>query len=97
MAGGVSQLQKIPMSINKGIKIEKMLCNTSLECLKGLKVQGVSQFEKEYEQTRDLDTDRQVCNMEKLFYNEQTGSKMDPLGAHPEEIIDQHCSPRLLY
>lgn len=100
MAGGVSQLYKVPMStmsIKKGIKIEKMLCKTNIESLKELKVQGISQFDREYEQIGDVETDRQVCNMAKLFYNEQTGSKMDPLGTHPEEIILEHCSPRLLY
>ena len=74
-----------------------MLSKASMESLKELKLQGVSQFAREYEQTRDLETDRKVCNMNKLFLNEQTGEKIDPLTTKLEETFIEHCSPRILF
>jgi len=83
----------------RGPQIEDMLQYESIESLKDLKVQGVSQFSKEYEQTRNLGSDQQVCHMQKLFENTETGEKIDPirLSVHEEQIFDENCSPRFLF
>lgn len=77
--------------------MEEMLERESMESLKELKVQGISQFERELEHTRDLDTERRICDMNKLFSNPLTGEKGSALQIEADETLLEHCSPRLLF
>ena len=77
--------------------MEDMLQHQSMESLKELKVQGISQFEREYEQTRGLETARRVCDMNKLFINPLTGEKDNAFELKPDETLIEHCSPRILF
>lgn len=79
--------------------MEEMLDPSCFESLDQLKVVGLSQFTKEEEQTRDLDPSRQVCDMNKLYVNTETGEKIDvhTITEHDEVILEEHCSPRILF
>jgi len=77
--------------------MEEMLDPSCFESLDQLKVVGMSQFTKEEEQTRDLGPSRQVCDMNKLYINTDTGEKIDAHTQHDEVILEEHCSPRILF
>ena len=68
-----------------------------MDCLKEIKVQGVSQFKREYEQTKDLETARRVCHMGKLYTNPATGESENAFEIKPDETLIEHCSPRILF
>ena len=79
--------------------MEDMLQNPSMESLKQLKVVGISQFNKECEQTQNLPKKRQVCLMSKLYTNPETGERYNvgDMDGKDEVTIAEHCSARLLF
>ena len=74
-----------------------MLDTESLKSLKELKVIGINQFKKEYEQTQHLEPERQVCNMSKLYINPTTGEKVDAYGPDENITLKEHYSPLVFY
>ena len=100
MAGGRDSMKSSQYSFyDKGTtiepKFESMLDSSSMKSLQKLKVQGISQFNREVEQTQNLDKSRQVCLVKKLQQTRHTTHNSITHGG--EMVLAEHCSPRLLF
>ena len=78
-------------------QIEDMLDPASLQSLQMLRVVGINQFKKEYEQTSKLEPARKICNMGKLYVNPVSGEKVDAYGPDENTVIMEHCDPLVFY
>ena len=80
MAGGRGSTHSSQYLVDKQTsfepKFESMLDSSSMQSLKKLKVHGISQFNRELEQTRNLDKVRQVCLVKKLQKTRHTTHNM---------------------